>query len=257
MTDMSTAAPRRGLRSTSKPGRWFYPLAGALMLALTVLGFKLFYFKGLSHPGREIPPPIRTLIVVHGVATSGWIVLFLVQPLLVALRKHRLHMALGRLGAGYAAVVCILGVMLGVRSAQATPPEVVIWGLSPKQFMAVPIVSILVFAVCVGAAVWRRKRPAEHRGLMLLATLSIMSAAVSRIDALSDLYVGTGLERLFGPFLMTLVIGAVLAGIACAVTRRLDRLLVGGVAALALVSVLTMAVARTPVWDAIASIVVD
>ena len=46
--------------------------------------------------------------------------------------------------------------------------------------------------------------------MMLLATLTAMPAAISRIDALNSLYLGTAMERAFGPFFMTLVVAALL-----------------------------------------------
>lgn len=235
--------------------RWFYPAAGLVMLIFTVLGFQLFYFHGRSHPGREIPPPIRTLIIAHAVAMSAWILLFAAQPILVAQRNVRLHRAVGRVGAGIAAAVVVLGLMLGIQSARVTPPEVILWGLPPAKFMAVPVISILLFGVLVTAAVWKRRRPAVHRSLMFLATLVIIPAAVSRIDALSNLYAGTAWDRVFGPFFTTIIAGGVLVGLRCALSRSVDRWLVAGVAGFALTSALIMALARTAAWDSLAAAV--
>lgn len=250
VASVSSPAPTRAKRPA---GRWFYTAAGALMLVLTIIGFRHFFFHGQSHPGREIPPPIRWLIIVHGMATSAWILVIVVQPFLIATRRHRIHMALGRIAAGVAAAVFGLGVAVGIGSARVAPPDLVIWGLSPKQFMAVPLGTVLIFAALVAVGVWKRRKPAIHRPVMLLATLAIIGAAVSRIDPLSALYVGTVWESLFGPFFATLVLAVVLAGIRCAVTRSLDRVLVIGVAGLIVACWLIMAVARTSAWSTIAA----
>lgn len=238
------------------PVRWFYPMTGVLLVALTVWGFRHFFLHGQSHPGRPITPPIRTLIIIHGVAMTLWMLLFTLQPWLVATRRVKTHMNLGRLGMVIAAAVLVLGVMIGVSSARVTPPEVRIWGLPAKQFMAVPVISVLAFAGFVAAAVIKRRRSAIHRPMMLCATLAIMGAAVSRIDLFSNLYIGTVWERAFGPFFSTLVLAIVLLALRCALTRAFDRWLALGVALLIGVSYFIMKIAPTGVWDSLASIVV-
>ncbi|MFG0283486.1 MAG: hypothetical protein ACF8R7_03610 [Phycisphaerales bacterium JB039] len=237
--------------------RWFYPASAAALLVGTIVGFQLFYFHGRSHPGRPIPPPIRTLIIVHGVAMSAWMLLMVLQPTLVALRKRKLHMAIGKVGVGLAAAIVVLGVLVGVRSAQVTPPELILWTLTPKQFLAVPLGAVLLFGAMVGIAVWKRRKPIAHRAMMLSATLMILPAAISRIDALSGLYAGTDWERLCGPYLATMALGVLLLAVRCALTRSFDRWLAGGVGVLNVTSLATMANARTGAWDAFASLVVS
>jgi hypothetical protein len=104
----------------------------------------------------------------------------------------------------------------------------------------------------VAAGVLLRKRPQAHRPLMLLATLSAMSAAVSRIDFLNSFYVGTVWESLLGPFFMTLVIGALLLAAKCALLRSLDRWFAAGYAGLVVASLLIWQGATTSAWDAVA-----
>ena len=257
MTEASSFA--RPVRAMSKSGlvRWFYPAAGLLLLALTLVGFRMFYFEGRSHPGREIPPPIKALIIVHGLAMSLWIMLFAIQPFLIMVRKHKVHMAAGRAGTVLAAILVATGLFVGVRSAQVTPADAVISGFSPKQFMAVPVMTILAFGAFVAIGVWKRRKPAVHRACMFLGTLAATGAAVSRIDPLTSLYAGTVFERLFGPFFMTVVIGAVLVALRCALTRSAERPLIIGMVSLTLVWGVTIAVAQTGAWDGFASIFVN
>lgn len=248
------------LKSTLKAwavtlNRWFYPFAGVAMLALTVVGFQLFYFKGQSYPGRPITPPIKLLVIAHGVSMSVWIVLFAVQPVLVGLRKRKLHMALGRLGAMLALVIVVLGVAIGIASARVSPPEMVIWGLSPARFMAVPLISVVIFGGCVAVGVWKRRKPDVHRAAMFLGTLATISAAVSRIDPLNALYAGTVFDRLLGPFVFSLLIGGVLVAVRCVLSRRIERPLALGYAGLVLASWGILALARTDAWMAFASLV--
>jgi hypothetical protein len=243
-------------RKPFDPSKWYYAFAGFVMLVSAVVGFEQFYFHGRAFPGREITPPIRTLVIVHGVAMSLWSVLILAQPLLVSLRRHKMHMTVGKIGAGLAGIILVLGVMIAVQSARVSPPEQLIMGFNPRQFLAVPLLSVIIFATLVGMGVWKRKKPAIHRAMMLTATLAIISAALNRIDALNNLYVGTIWDRLFGPFFFAMVVGAVLAIARCIVARTFDRWLVGGVAGLVLVSAGIVALMRTSAWDALARVII-
>jgi hypothetical protein len=236
--------------------RWFFAANGLITLALVLVGFKLFYFGGRSYPGRPIPEPIRALVITHGVVMMAWVLLFAAQPMLIALRRRRLHMALGRLGALIAAGVVVTGVWLAVASARTTPDEVLIWGMGPRPFLSVPLTSALIFGGFVGIAIWKRKRPAVHRAAMFLGTLAALSAAVSRIDPVNALYLGTVWERAFGPFFGALAIGGVLVAVRCVLARQVERWLVFGYLALVAMNLGIIAMARTPAWDAFAGWVI-
>lgn len=216
------------LKTESKAGsrtleRWFYPFAGVALLAAVVVGFRFFYFHGQSFPGRPIPPPIRGLIVAHGVAMSLWIVLSAVQPMLIGVRKHRWHMRLGIAAALLAPVIVALGVATAIMSARVTPPEVVLWSMNPAQFLTVPLGSILLFAGFVAVGIRMRRRPAVHRAAMLMGTVAAVSAATGRMNSLSNLYAGTVFERVFGAFFGILLFACVLVAVRSVVARRLER----------------------------------
>jgi hypothetical protein len=223
-----------------------------LLLGLVLAGFSKFYLHGQSYPGRPIPPPIRTLVIAHGVAMTAWMGLFVVQSLLILGRRWPVHAILGGIGAGLAAILVVLGLKLGIEAMRITPPEVRIWGLAPRQFLAVPVVSILIFGGCVAAAIACRNRPAWHKPLMLLAMLAAVPAAVSRIGPLSALYQGTAMEWALGPFFMTTVLGAALVLVKWAWERKFDRVLGLGYVALTLAFAAIVHGAKTGAWDAVA-----
>lgn len=230
--------------------RWFYPLTGVVMLAFVLVGFHFFYFRGQAYPGRPLTPPIRALVITHGLTMSAWILLYTVQPFLVALRRHRLHMTLGRVAGVLALVILLTGVVVSVRWVQVLPPDMVIWSMTPRQFLAVPLISVFVFTGCVVVGVWKRKRPEIHRPAMFLGTLAAVSAAVSRIDAISHLYQGTVWERAFGPFFVSLLVGGALVLLRLALARRVERWLALGYVSLVALSAVVIWLARTPAWDA-------
>lgn len=240
----------------SKAARWFHAIAGLLMLACVVVGFQKFYFHGRAHPDREITPPIRTLVITHGVAMGIWIMLAFLQPALIAARRHRVHMRLGWVAAATAGAIVVLGLMLGVQSARVSPPDMMILGFNPTQFMAVPVLSVLMFGALVAVGIWQRKRPAVHRAMMLTATLVTLSAALSRIDALNNVQAGTIFDRLFGPFFFAVVLGGALLILRTVMTRSVDRWQAIGLLVLAGYSLANVTIARSQPWHSLASMLI-
>ncbi len=127
---------------------------------LTLLGFQQYYLHGKAYSGRDIAPPLHALILTHATVMTAWIVLFLLQPLLIANGKRRIHMAVGRFGVVLAAGVIILGLWVGIQTTRLKPPSVLVWGATPKQFMVVPVLTSVIFgiswvSVCITVADWR------------------------------------------------------------------------------------------------------
>ena len=168
--------------------RLFYAGAAALLLVLMFLGFQQFYLHGRAFPNRPLMPAIRTLVITHGIAMSLWVILLLVQPLLVVNRKYRVHMALGKVGAVLAVFIFVLGFELPLEWARLDPSRMFVWSMTAKEFMAVPIISVLIFASFVATGILKRRRPEIHRPMMLLATLTVISAATDRIPAIISLF---------------------------------------------------------------------
>src|SRR4051794_11127188 len=115
MNETSATIPvSKSAASSSKPTaeRYFYSIATVLLLGLTLIGFQLFYFHGKAYPGRPLTPPIKPLIITHGVAMLFWMLLAITQPVLVASGNRRVHMALGKVSAILAACLVVLGIKL-------------------------------------------------------------------------------------------------------------------------------------------------
>ena len=64
---------------------------------------------------------IVPLIIAHGLAMSGWVVLFLVQSILILTGRRRLHMVIGPLGGVLAAAIVILGATVAPLSVHFSP----------------------------------------------------------------------------------------------------------------------------------------
>jgi hypothetical protein len=71
-----------------------------------------------------------------------------------------------------------LGLTLAIESARAghAPP-----GLAPLEFLIIPVFDMLVFAPLVAAAVYYRRQAEMHKRLMLIATVSLLGAALARV----------------------------------------------------------------------------
>lgn len=236
----------------SQGGR-FYSFASIALLVLTLIGFRMFYLEGKAFPGRPLTPPIHTLLMVHGVLMTIWMLLAVVQPLLVARGRKRLHMSLGRVGAVLAAVLVFVGLRIGIEATRVNPPEMQLFGLTSKQFMAVPVLGILTFGGFVLAGVIYRRRPEIHRPMMLMASLSVVSAALGRIPVLNGWYAGTVLETLFSANLITVLLGVLMLAWKCIASKAFDRWFALAVAALTAISIVIAVGAKTAAWAAIAS----
>src|SRR5689334_7180831 len=152
----------------------FYLAAAAAFLAIVFAGFKQTWFLRGAHG----LPPLPFLLQLHGVLFTLWIALFVVQPLLVARKRLDLHRQLGVAGGVLAA---LMTVVVPLTAVAVTKPGYRPGPPTPLSFLTIPFFSIAVFAILVGAALLYRKRPDIHKRLMLVATLSILSAAVARI----------------------------------------------------------------------------
>src|SRR5260221_9942622 len=155
------------------PDRLFFT-GMALVCALTVFaGFAPTYY--LEQSGL---PPLSPLIHVHAVVFTTWIVVLVTQTSLVAAHRTDLHRRIGVAAAVLAAVMVVLGFAAAVDSLRRGISQ---QGIDPRVLFAIPISSIVTFAALVAAAILYRRDSATHKRLMLLATVSLLSAAIARI----------------------------------------------------------------------------
>ena len=171
---MTTATlDRPGILSVRQRDRFFFGAMALAIAAAVFVGFApTFYLR--PDTLSPLPPYLR----VHGLAFTAWIALFITQTALIAAGRTPLHRRLGWAGAALAAFMVVAGTAAGVWSMQR---EVANGNADAAMtFLTTPISAMLVFALLVGAAVIWRHRPDTHKRLMLLATLSLLDAAVAR-----------------------------------------------------------------------------
>jgi hypothetical protein len=177
----SSAATGRSAAS-QRQERWFF---GGMAIALTVTvlaGFApTYYLNGMAERSFELTP----LLHLHGAAFTAWMFLLVAQTSFVAVGALRLHMRLGLLGAALASIMTVLGPIVAVE--RTATGQIADLGAPPLVFLAVPVLGMAVFAALVAAALFYRKRsPAAHKRLMLLATLELVTAGVSRLPVVAE-----------------------------------------------------------------------
>jgi hypothetical protein len=160
-------------------------LGAAIAFPLVVLAgyFKSYYFSAFFADAR---PLANALVHAHGIVMSAWVIYFVAQIALIRTKNVKLHMTMGLAGVVLAAIVIVVG-MATAYDAQlvrgAAPP-----GVNPHSFFIFPVSDMSLFVVFFAAAIYFRKRPAEHKPLMLLTAINFVPAALFRIPAVPPEY---------------------------------------------------------------------
>jgi hypothetical protein len=218
-------------------GRYFYVWLAALAAAIVFVGFSRTFFLNWLFAKRDLSP----LYVLHGVVFSSWIALFIIQTWLVASNRTSVHRSLGVIGGLLAALMVIVGLTIAVHAARygflspGLPP--------PLVFFVVPFFDILVFSILVGAALYNRSKPATHKRLMLVATISILPPAFARIPLA---FITATLPISSFVLADTILLGCILYDVA--VNRRLHRAYLWGGMLCVLSFPLRMLLAGTAAW---------
>jgi hypothetical protein len=160
------------------PGRrydhYFFSGMALLMAATVFAGFApTYYMAGMFHA----PLPSLT-IHLHGAAFTLWMLVFIAQTSLAAAGRIDVHRKLGLAGICLACVMVVLGVMAATDSLVrgAGPP-----GRDVKAFYIITMSNMLIFAVLIFFAFRARRDPSTHKRLMLVASISLLLAAISRL----------------------------------------------------------------------------
>jgi hypothetical protein len=233
-----------------KSDRVFFSTAAAINLLIMLVGFSAFYTSGRAEGGRAVDPAIMAVVIVHGMSITAWYVLSLVQSLLITVKNRKLHMKLGWSALALAPIVAVSGLMVAMRSAQAAP-NFNFFGMHYHDFLLVMLVEIALFSGLVTAGMVMRKRPEIHRSMMLLASLSLLLGATTRIPKLVALFGGhASRTAFFGP---VFVLAVVMILTRWAATRKFDRWLAGGYTLMVAVYLVSEQCSRTDAWRQIAT----
>jgi hypothetical protein len=220
-------------------------LVVAILFPIVVLiGFgPTYYLKEFFHT----PPLASALVHLHAILMTAWVVLFAIQVWLIRSKNIRIHQKLGFTAIGLAVLIVLVGFFVAVAAAKngaaSTPPDI------PRlSFLAVPIFDLVMFVILFGAAVYDRKKPANHKRLMILTTLNFLPPALGRVHL--SVFDALGPLAFFG-------IPALLAiGLLAYDTWRnhkLNKVFFAGAMLLILSYPLRLALAGTDAWTAFAA----
>jgi hypothetical protein len=225
------------------PGRrydhYFFSLIAALMLAVILLGFgPTYYFAGVF----KAPLPSK-IIHVHGAVFTCWILLLIAQTSLASVGRVDLHKQLGIAGFVLAPLMLILGVWAATDSLARGPR---IPGRDPLTFYAIPLISVIAFAILFFFALRQRRNSQAHKRIVLVANVALLTAAIARFP-FAFVHRKAPIDILCGYSLIVLLIAYDLWS-----TRKLQRSTLSAAAFLMVAQWAAISFSHTAAWHAFA-----
>ena len=154
---------------------YFYVWSALACVAVAFLGFIPTYFAPMDRGSFSASP----IVHIHGAVFFSWTLFFTYQTWLVANGRTTRHRDVGLVGISLATAMTFLGLLIAV--ANASRVGALGFLSEAKQFMVIPIAGIMTFAVLFAFAVANVKNKEVHKRVMLVATVSILDAAVARL----------------------------------------------------------------------------
>lgn len=186
---MATIASLRPRRLVGK----FYVTMAAIFVAIAFGGFFGTYWLQLAR-GTFTG---SAMLHLHGLLFTLWTLFFLSQALLVASGRLNKHRAWGLLGISLATAMLFTGLAVAIQGLHARLDAG--YGDAARAFTIVPVTAMLLFGSFVIAAIVNLRRPEWHKRFMLVATISLLQAALARFFFLAATGGGPGLRPGLGP----------------------------------------------------------
>lgn len=142
-----------------------------IFLVIVVSGF----LSDLHVYFAEVPKP-PTIVHVHAVFTSLWLLVLIAQVLLVEVDNVKLHRRLGWFAAAWATALWVLAAW-GEFAYQAVLLKAL--GQTTGIFV-IALANLVCFAIIMPWAIAQRKNPAVHRRMIILANLAIFAPGSAR-----------------------------------------------------------------------------
>jgi hypothetical protein len=170
----------------------------ALVLLLTVLaGFIPTVFL---RPLFDIAVIPAVDVYVHGAIMTAWFLLLYIQTSLVVAGRTPLHRRMGIFGAFLGTAVFASAIVVNIRSVSWDVDRGFDLALS-SHFVWLNFGVMTAFGSLFAAAIICRKRSEIHKRLMLLASISMIGAATSRIGFWPIFDLPEGLFSIGGPLI--------------------------------------------------------
>ena len=173
----------------------FYVWMAAAIAVFAFVAFAPTYWLQIP-AGTFVGTP---LLHIHSAIFSAWTIFLVWQSYLAANGRMRDHRAWGMAGIGLATAVFILGTAAAIASLKFRM-AVGSADMARSSFI-VAMTNMLLFGGFFVAAMVNAKRSETHRRLILLATISLLPAAISRVTYFMAKGSGPGLRPTLGPAL--------------------------------------------------------
>jgi hypothetical protein len=168
---------------TAKRSRFMMAMSWVL-LAVVLVGFSPSFYLRSFFPA----PPIPSYIYVHGAVSTCWFLLLVAQTTLVATGNTATHRKLGVVGILLGVLIVVPGFWFILKfpsrilKLTGAPPEALLPRLT--EGVAVGLVVAVLTGAFLLAAFLNYKKPQLHRRLIMLASITMVSAAFTRIGGL-------------------------------------------------------------------------
>ncbi|MGY4573970.1 hypothetical protein QA639_38085 [Bradyrhizobium pachyrhizi] len=172
---MTILIDRNSPRAAAKvEAKFFYFYMALSCMAVAFLGFAPTYWMPMARGSLSSPPVVH----LHGLLFFAWTLYFVFQSWLAASGRIARHRSVGLIGISLATAMTMMGI---VASISVMKRSAAIGQLSEGlAFAIVPLSGILFFAVVFALAIICLRDRETHKRLMLLASISILDAAVAR-----------------------------------------------------------------------------
>lgn len=168
-----TATIDKTLRPATAIRPSFQFLVAAAMCVFIFGGFGMTYWQPMAAGNF---PPAPPLVHIHGIVFSCWMILLLTQSILVNVKKVALHRSLGMFGISLATALIVIGLLISLMSGSTGPDGPFYYDLMYLSYSAVSIFTLLFIL-----AIRRIRKPADHRLLILMATIPLLPPGINRM----------------------------------------------------------------------------
>lgn len=240
MSSSTSAMTAAGIGTRQEAGRRFLSRLAILLAAIVFLAFTRNFWNPLAQGTLDLPRAVH----IHAVFFFLWMIFFVVQTTLVTNGHVSWHRALGLLGISLATAMVVTGLVATTVSLKAG-----LAGPRPEFARLANVLSLFamaLFSLFIALAIANVRKAELHKRFMVLATFSILQAAIARVIQLFPAIPFPQRTTLGAVVVDVLLLGVI--AIDTRIHRRLHPAYVLGLALLVSAQVARIQVVKTEWW---------